>query len=51
MYFKNYRFLLDLVWGICPSLGLKDEKEEAIDPNSKAPFLPHKEESFFDSFL
>lgn len=40
MYFKKYRFLMDLVWGMCPSLGLKDEKGEAIDPNSKAPFLP-----------
>lgn len=31
---------MDLVWGMCPSLGLKDEKGEAIAPNSKAPFLP-----------
>lgn len=31
---------MDLVGGMCPSLGLKDEKGEAADPNSKAPFLP-----------
>lgn len=40
MYFKKYRFLMDLVWGMYSSLGLKDEKREAVDPNSKAPFLP-----------
>lgn len=45
---------MGLVWRMCPSLGLKDGKEEAINPNSKAPFqappLP-QEQLFFVSFL
>lgn len=32
---------MGLVWRMCPSLGLKDGKEEAINPNSKAPFQAH----------